>query len=40
MMRYVVASFLKSRDSHNPSDFFMLPRIMTLHKAVLSHSIE
>jgi len=40
MMRYVVASFLKNRDSHNPTDFFLLPRIMTLHKAVLYHSLE
>jgi len=40
MMRYFVASFLKSRDSHNPSDFFLLPRIVTLHKVVLSHSLE
>jgi len=40
MMRYVVSSFLKSRDFHNPSDFIALPHTMTLHKAVLSHALE
>jgi hypothetical protein len=32
--------FSEESYSHSPSDFIPLPRIMTLHKAVLSHELE